>query len=367
MDNELNRSQLHTRTRDKRRKGENRARKRAKLGESLAADESSASLQEGSASVTPLGSTSVSPLPLPPPPLPDEQLPTRQDSTVDETSETADLPPLLSPLLDLARHLLAEFEADEQEENNEYDGDEEEDSENDHVPGNDSNRAPTASQARVKERQAAKRQRQQELRNARNLLLFSCGLHEIKDIMSWDPERVLTEAAKVKSSGVISREGRAWIINLDQRVRSRGGDLSAYEGRVPDLSDEKLKSERWTILNRGTVYSYHTNSEGQKILVFAARFQPFAEMTTGDIEEMEFLAYHFWMLGHLFYTVDNGAKRGGVMFAEGWRAGYEVLHRLGLYKLRRNGKGTPEEYAEFILHMERALVTTCGTEQASVY
>ncbi|KAG8699069.1 hypothetical protein FRC08_005520 [Ceratobasidium sp. 394] len=212
----------------------------------------------------------------------------------------------------------------------------------------------TGHKKRQQKHQAAKRRRKRRIKNARLLLQFGCAQHEIADIATWSSAKVLAKAEELTGHQSISIDGNIWFVDLDECVRSRGGfDPSEWEGQTPDLSEDRLKAERWTLLNRGIIYGYRTDA-GKKILVFAARFQPYEHMTTGEVEEMEFIAYHFAMLERLFRKVDNGFMRGGLMFAEGWRAGYEVLHRLGLYVLRRSGNGTPEEYARFILDMERA-------------
>ncbi|KAG8714832.1 hypothetical protein FRC08_011386 [Ceratobasidium sp. 394] len=204
-----------------------------------------------------------------------------------------------------------------------------------------------------KKQQRRRAERKRRIRNALLLLQFGCAHHEVADLEKWSPARLLAKARELTGHQSISIDGNIWFINLDERVRSRGGfDPAKWKGRNPDLSEERLKSERWTLLNRGIIYGYRMNA-GKKILVFAARFQPYEHMTTDEVEEMEFIAYHFAMLERLFRKVDNGSMRGGLMFAEGWRAGYEVLHRLGLYVLNQSGNGTPEEYARFILDMER--------------
>ncbi|KAG8749126.1 hypothetical protein FRC11_011573 [Ceratobasidium sp. 423] len=221
-------------------------------------------------------------------------------------------------------------------------------------PPNSSTRRLSPSQEREKVRSAKRRDHKREIERSRDLLLFGCATHEAADIQTWSDERVLEEAAKLEEEILENKDGKVWVVNLDRRQRSRTPDASIYEGQVPDLSDDKLKSERWTLLTHGTIYGYRI-IDGKKTLVFAARFRPYDKMSPEEVEEMEFLAFHFFKLGKFFNEVtSNGAQKGGRMFAEGWRAAYEALFRFGLYKKARNGKGSNKDYMDFLDEMERA-------------
>ncbi|CUA72845.1 hypothetical protein RSOLAG22IIIB_10353 [Rhizoctonia solani] len=210
------------------------------------------------------------------------------------------------------------------------------------------------SQKREKDRSRKRRDRKREIERARDLLLFGCATHERMEIWAWSDDRVLVEASKLEEEILNNKDGEVWLVNLDRRQHSRTGDGSQYEGQVPDLSEDKLESERWTLLTHGTIYGYRV-IDNRKSLVFAARFRPYDNMSPEELKDIEFLAQHFYDLGRFFNEVkNNGAKKGGVMFAEGWRAAYEALFRFGLYKLARNGKGSRDDYSKFLDDMERA-------------
>ncbi|KDN35535.1 hypothetical protein RSAG8_11492, partial [Rhizoctonia solani AG-8 WAC10335] len=176
------------------------------------------------------------------------------------------------------------------------------------------------SQVREKARSSNKRERKRAVEKARDLLLFGCATYEAKEICTWPAERVLEEASKLEEEILENNDGTVWLVNLDRRQQTRTGDASHYEGKVPNLSDEKIESEGWTILTTGTIYGYRI-IEKKKRLVFAARFRPYLKMSE-----------------------------------EGWRAAYEALFRFGLYKKARNGRGTREEYMAFLKDMDRASV-----------
>ncbi|KAG8731637.1 hypothetical protein FRC11_003139 [Ceratobasidium sp. 423] len=214
---------------------------------------------------------------------------------------------------------------------------------------------PTQKQTRNKVRDEARRTRKREIENARDLLLFASAEWSEEEIRDWAPELIL-ERAKAIEGQILEGDngGKVWLVDVDQRERSRTPDKSIYEGVEPDLTEERIKSEKWAILTHGRIYGYRTVN-GKKTLVFAARFCPYAEMSPEELDDIRFLAKHFHMLGRLFNPIrTNAAMTGGIMFAEGWRKAYEALFSLGLYKLARNGIGKPEEYAQFLMDMERA-------------
>ncbi|CUA74796.1 hypothetical protein RSOLAG22IIIB_11488 [Rhizoctonia solani] len=208
---------------------------------------------------------------------------------------------------------------------------------------------------RNRSRNSERQSKANEIKRARNLLLFACENANEDEIRSWSNEEVLKRAKEVEGDILKGTNGEdIWLVDLDQREKSRTLDKTVYEGKEPDLSKEKLESERWTILNRGTIYGYRTVN-GKKVLVFAAKFCPYDQMSPEDLDDIKFLARHFHKLGKFFYPVtSNGAMTGGFMFAEGWRVAYEALFSMGLYKKSRNGQGSHEDYAEFLDEMERA-------------
>ncbi|KEP47659.1 hypothetical protein V565_148190 [Rhizoctonia solani 123E] len=142
-------------------------------------------------------------------------------------------------------------------------------------------------------RNAERRSKAREIQRARDLILFACADVMDDTVRNWSNEEVLERAEEVEGKILEGTDGEIWLVDLDRREQSRTPDKMMYDGKEPDLSKEKLESERWTILNRGVIYGYRTVDE-QKVLV------------------------------------------------------------LSLYKKSQNGQGTPEEYAEFLDETERA-------------
>ncbi|KDN41811.1 hypothetical protein RSAG8_07182, partial [Rhizoctonia solani AG-8 WAC10335] len=223
------------------------------------------------------------------------------------------------------------------------------------VTTSDTGGSSNAEKERSKARYAEWRKKIRELQKARDLLSFAQADLDEEKIRGLSDEEVLERASRLEGEILEGSDGgRIWLVDLDQREQARTPNKGVYEGKEPDLSDATIKLEGWTLLNRGTIYGYRT-IDGRKTLVFAARFSPYANMSNEELEEIRFLAKHFYWLGKLFNPIDtNAAMTGGLMFAEGWRFGYEALFSLGLYKLARNGVGSPKEYAKFLEDMECA-------------
>ncbi|KAG8712478.1 hypothetical protein FRC11_015063 [Ceratobasidium sp. 423] len=210
------------------------------------------------------------------------------------------------------------------------------------LPGGQVDVQATATEQRaehIRVRNRARNDRIQEVNRACSLLQFAWDEYDEDTVSGWSEEEILAKAQALEGEILESSDGRCICI---------------YEDIEPDLSEEKIKLECWTILNHGTIYGYHMIN-GNKMLVFAARFCPYDKMNPKELEEIKFLAKHFWKLGNLFHPVEsNAAKTGGIMFAEGWRFGYEALFSLGLYVMNRRGEANPQEYADFLEEMEEA-------------
>ncbi|EUC53491.1 hypothetical protein RSOL_006280 [Rhizoctonia solani AG-3 Rhs1AP] len=202
-------------------------------------------------------------------------------------------------------------------------------------------------------RNAERRSKAREIQRARDLILFACADVMDDTVRNWSNEEVLERAKEVEGKILEGTDGEIWLVDLDRREQSRTPDKMMYDGKEPDLSKEKLESGRWTILNRGVIYGYRTVDE-QKVLVFAAKFSPYDRMSPEDLDDMRFLAKHFYKLGKLFHSAPSNEAIAGVILAESWQVAYEALFSLSLYKKSQNGQGTPEEYAEFLDETERA-------------